>query len=455
MRYFPNVSCNCNWESDMKFKILIKQKSLVLSILYFIGILFCYFYSPKAGFSQTTRKLSLHECVDIALKKNPEMKSAKERLIRTRLQIREAYSSILPKLSTNFEYTHKDGTTLDNYIFSLSLQQPIFDQGKYFISRPQANLSIKISELSLEASKQNVLLRVIRAYINTLKAEEMLAIARDSKDRLAEHLRVTKRRFEVGQVAKNDVLRAEMELANSESDLIHSEKALVLSYETLKKIIFIEDENLLIRPIAYIHKDQRSMKEMIDIAYEKRPDYHQVVKAKDLTKKGISLAKTDFFPQVTIFGEYERSGESFFPDDDVFTVGGNISVPIFEGGIRGIKLRRARHDHSLSEYQEAEMKKQIRLEVIEAFLRLEDLLATLKAIDKQIEHAQENMRIVKLRYQEGEATNLDVLDANLLLVKARTDFVTLNYDILEARFAIEKAIGELTIEKIRETLEKE
>jgi TolC family type I secretion outer membrane protein len=445
----------------MEFKNFIKQNLLFSSILCLIGIFFCL----ETGFSQATKRLSLYECIDIALKRNPEIKSAKERLVQTRLRIREALSSILPKLSTDFEYTHQDGTTLphefssffpeDNYSFGLSLRQPIFDQGKYFILRPQANISVEISELGLESSKQNVLFDVIRAYINTLKAEEMLAIAEESKNRLVEHLRVTKRRFEVGQVAKNDVLRAEMELSNSESELIHSEKALALSYETLKKVIFIEDENLLIRPIAYIHKDRRSMKEMIDFAYEKRPDYHQLVRAKELAKKDVSLAKTDFFPKISIFGEYERSGEDFFPDDDVFTVGGSISVPIFEGGIRSVKLRRARHDHSLSEYKEAEMKKQIRLEVIESFLHMEDLLATLKAIDKQIEHAEENMRIVKLRYQEGEATNLDVLDANLLLVKARTDFATLNYDIMEARFAIDKAIGDLTVEKIIETLENE
>ncbi|MGA1842136.1 MAG: TolC family protein [bacterium] len=445
----------------MEFKIFIKQRLFFACILCLTGIIYWIFLCPETGFSQT-RKLSLYECMDIALKRNPEIKSAKERVIRTRLQIREAFSSILPKLSGDFEYTHQDGTTLfssffpdENYSFGLTLRQPLFDQGKYFILRPQADISVEISELSLDATKQNVLFGVVRAYISTLKAKEMLAIAKESKDRLAEHLRVTKRRFEVGQVAKNDVLRAEMELANSESELIHAEKALALSYETLRKIIFIEDENLLIDSISDIRKDQRSMNEMINNAYEKRPDYQQLVKGKELAQKGISLAKTDFFPMISIFGEYERSGEHFYPDDDIFTVGGSISIPIFEGGIRYVKLRRARHDHSLAEYQEAEMKKQVRLEVIETFLHMEDLLATLKAIDKQIEHAQENIRIVKLRYQEGEATNLDVLDANLLLVKARTDFVTLNYDIMEAGFAIDKAVGNLNEENIRETLEKE
>ena len=446
----------------MEFKIFIRKKLFISVALCLLGIILWIFFVPETGISQTTRNLSIYECIDIALKKNPEIKSAKERVIRTRLQIREAFSSILPKLSADLEYTYQDGTTLfssffphNNYSFGLTLQQPIFDQGKYFILRPQADISIEIAELSLEASKQSIILGIIKAYINTLKADETLAIAEESKDRLAEHLRVTQRRFEVGQVAKNDVLRAEMELANSESELIHAEKALALSYEALKKIMFFEDENLSIHPISYIHKDQRSMKEMIYNAYEKRPDYLQMVKAKELAQKGVSLAKTDFFPTISIFGEYEKSSEHFLPDNYTsYTVGGSISVPIFEGGIRSVKLGRARHDHSLAEYKEADMKKQVRLEVIEAFLHIEDLLATLKAIDKQIEHAQENMRIVKLRYQEGEATNLDVLDANLLLVKAKTDFATLNYDIMEAGFAVDKAVGNLTVENIRETLQE-
>ena len=425
---------------------------------------------PEWCFAQRIRRLNLTECLEIAIEKNPQIKSAEERLVRSRLQIREAYSSIFPKLSSDFEYTHQDeppsylssfplpadfSFPKDNYSLSLSLQQPLFDQGKYRVLKPQAEIGIEIETLGLESERQNIFMGVISAYLQTLKAEEMLIIARESRDRLAEHLRVTKRRFEVGQVAKNDVLRAEMELANVESDQIHAEKGLSLAYENLQKILFVEDERFSVIPVIYIKQGEMSLDEMIARAYQKRPDYMRVFKAKELARKGISLAKTDFFPMVALFGQYELSGDEFFPEDDVFVVGGSITLPIFEGGIRSVKLRRAHHDYTLSEYEEAEMKKQIRVEVIEAYLHLEDLLATLRAIDKQIEHAEENMRIVRLRYQEGEATNLDVLDANLLLVKARTDFVNINYDIIGARFAIDKAIGELSMERIRQSLGKE
>lgn len=433
----------------MKYSYISKKQFVVLSILCLLFIL----SSPV--FAQKMKRLSLLECLDIALVRNPAIKSAKEDLVKTRLQIRDAYSSIFPKITTDFNYTHLDRTPSpydDNYNFSVDLQQPIFDQGKYSVLKKQAYSSIEISQYGIEVVRQEVLFGVISAYFDTLKASEMVNIAKESRDRLAEHLRVTKRRFEVGQVAKNDVLRAEMELANAESELIHAHKGISLSSEYLQKALHLEDEPFSALSIDRIEADEMPMDEWIALAYQRRSDYLQMVKTKELARLGISFAKTDFFPFVSLFGRYSKSGERFYPDDEDITVGGSISLPIFEGGIRGARLRKARHDLSISEYGEAELKRQIRAEVIEAFLNLEDLKATLKAIDKQIEYAQENMRIVQVRYQEGEATNLDTLDANLLLVQAKTDFATSNYDIFGAQFAILKSVGDLTIDRIRRNL---
>ncbi|MGA1794360.1 MAG: TolC family protein [bacterium] len=443
----------------MKSRYDVCTQGCILTIAVLAAILTLSVPFPSRCRAQAVRPLSLIECLDIALEQNPSVNAARERVLQSRLRIPEARASMLPRLSTSLEYTHQDGDTLlaqffpdDNYGFSVSLQQPLFDQGKYLVLKPQAHLSIEISELEHETVTQNVLFGVVVAYLNTLKADEMLAIAREARERLTEHLRVTRRRFEVGQVAKNDVLRAEMELANAQSDLIHAEKALSLSYENLGKVIFWEEGPFTVLPVAGILEQEGEMEESINRAYERRPDYRAAVKSKELAGMGVTLAKRDFLPMVTLFGEYEKSGEDFFPDDETVTVGGSISLPLFEGGTRMVRLRRARHDHTLSGLQEIDQRKQVRLEVVQAFLRLDDLLATLKAIDKQIEHAQENMRIVKLRYQEGEATNLDVLDANLLLVKAKTDLATLNYDVMEARFAIDKAAGVLTGERIMERL---
>ena len=121
----------------MKYKAFTKHNSLLLSMLCLILILCCFFYAPETVSSQIINRLSLQECMDIAIKRNPEIKSAKERLMKAKLQVREAYSSILPKLDTNFEYTHQHGTTSlsalmsslypginypeDNYSFSLRI----------------------------------------------------------------------------------------------------------------------------------------------------------------------------------------------------------------------------------------------------------------------------------------------------------------------------------------------
>ncbi|MBN2373737.1 TolC family protein [bacterium] len=438
----------------MKYRYISKKLSVVFGILFLLIILFISLSSP--AFAQKMKRLSLPECMDIALSRNPAIKSAEENLIKARLQTRDAYSSILPKLSTGIDYAHFHSTPSphdDNYSFYVDLQQPIYDQGKYSVLKKQAYSSIEISESDLDIARQEVLSKVINAYLDTLKASEMVNIARESRDRLGEHLSVAKRRLEVGLVAKNDVLRAEMELANAESRLIHAGTGLSLSNEQLQKTLHMEDEPFSVASIERIAADEKTIGEWIELAYQKRPDYLQMLKRKELASLGISFAKTDFFPFVSLFGNYSKSGERFFPDEEDITVGGRISIPIFEGGIRYTRLRKARHDLSLSEYGEADLKRQIRADVMKAYLNLEDLKATLKAIDKQIEYAQENMRIVEIRYQEGEATNLDVLDANLLLEQAKTDFATLNYDFIMAQFAILKSTGGLTAETIRNSLQ--
>lgn len=455
----------------MKSKSISFCNPFLLKIFYFSLMLTIPFFSARKAFSEKPKELTLLECIEIALERNPAIQSAKENVIKARLQIKEAYSSILPKLSTSFQYTHLDthdesldpnlptsfqaffSTPDDSYDFNVDLSQPLYDKGKFSVLKKQAGLGVEISKHDLESVTQEVILGTISAYLNILKAQEAIVIATESRDRLIEHLRVTKRRFEVGQVAKNDVLRAEMELANAESGLIHAQKAVTSSREHLQKILFIGEEPFTILPITHLVIEEKDLDEMVAFSYQKRPDYLKVNTLKELAMKGISLAKTDFLPLVSLFGQYKRSGEDFFPDDDDVIVGGRVELPIFEGGIRWVRLSRARSDLAISKAQETDLKRQIKVEVVDAQLHLEDLKATLKAIDKQIEHARENLRIVQLRYQEGEATNLDALDANLLLVKARTDFSTLNYDIIKARFAILKAIGDLGIDKIRKVLE--
>ena len=151
----------------MQLKIDKNQYMFLLIFPGIIMILLILGFQPKWGFAQRLRRLNLIECLEIALEKNPQIKSAEERLVRSRLQIMEAYSSVLPKLSSDFTYTYQneppsylssfgDLFPNDNYSLSLSLQQPLFDQGKYRVLRPQAELGVEISKLGMESVKQNI-----------------------------------------------------------------------------------------------------------------------------------------------------------------------------------------------------------------------------------------------------------------------------------------------------------
>ncbi len=354
--------------------------------LFLISITFLFIFNSSFAYSQEKTELTLFQCLNIALERNPAINSARENLSKSKLLEREAYSSILPTLTTNLEYTHTDiniksdpgsnsdiniksdpgsnSQPEDNYSFTIELTQPLYDKGIFFTKKEQAYLSIDSSILDLDREKQVILSDVISAYLNILKAQEMIAIAEESKDRLVEHLKVTKRRFEVGYIAKNDVLRAEMELANAESELIHTQMNLALTHENLQSLLLMEEESFAALPLTLNWKEEDDVKKLLNIAYENRPDYLKVIKNKSLAEKGITLAKKEFLPDISLFGRYIKKGENFFPDDRETIIGGRINLPIFEGGIRAVKLRRARYDLSLAEYQEIELKRQIRAETI-------------------------------------------------------------------------------------------
>jgi len=171
------AGCNCG-ELAMKSRHDTTGHGCALTIVLFVVILSFLITFPAGCRAQAQTRLSMIECLDIALERNPSVNAAQERVLQSRLQIQEARASMLPRLSTSLEYTHQDTNPDrdpllaqffpdDNYGFSVSLQQPIFDQGKYLVLKPQARLGIEISELQRETVTQNVLSGVIAAYFNT------------------------------------------------------------------------------------------------------------------------------------------------------------------------------------------------------------------------------------------------------------------------------------------------
>jgi len=128
---------------------------------------------------------------------------------------------------------------------------------------------------------------------------------------------------------------------------------------------------------------------------------------------------------------------------------GELQIPIFEGTLRFSQVKEAKAEYRKSQWILEDLKREIHLQVMQALLDLQKFSASLKATEKQIILAKENLRRIKLQYKEGLASNLDVIDANTLLVKAKIGYTNLNYDQALAYFTMQLALGRLSADEVK------
>ncbi|MGA1874303.1 MAG: TolC family protein [bacterium] len=402
--------------------------------------------------SPALEQVSLDEAVCLAMQKNPTILAEEEELRKARLNITRAYAVAMPKVSSQLSASYDDAFTHEHsYGFSIGLSQPIYSQGKAGILKKQADINISKVQSQLLSTSQQVLFQTLRAFYGILKTKETLVITEEALSRLQEHLRVIQLRFEVGQVPETDILRVEAELASAEKDVIEARNNVKLAKEELKRYIGLKTPVEVIPPpslqMMVIDEESSLMKTALD----HRHDLRQVRLAQQFAQEGVRLARADFFPKLSLRINYIRNEDRFFPDERGMQYSGELEIPLFEGGLRFAQVKEANLEFRKVQLSLEELERDVHLQVTQASLDLDKVQASMKATEKEIASAEENLRRVTLQYREGLASNLDVIDANTLLVRAKTMYSSLNYDQAIAYFQLLSAIGCLDVNQVRKS----
>ncbi|MEA3471023.1 MAG: TolC family protein, partial [Thermodesulfobacteriota bacterium] len=182
-------------------------------------------------------RLSLTKSIEMALERSVIIHSAQEGVRASEAERKEARTSFLPQFSTSYTYTRLnespevpifDITTMsskmveagkkDNYNWDLELTQPIFTGGAILNSYEISKIDLEVSRLSETSATQDIVLEVKKAYYNILKAERILGLANQSVQQLQAHRDTAQSFYDVGIIPKNDLLYAEVKLANGNQD---------------------------------------------------------------------------------------------------------------------------------------------------------------------------------------------------------------------------------------------
>lgn len=329
----------------------------------------------------------------------------------------------------------------------LTAEQTIFDFGRTRSRVDQADARIDNAVRQEELARERQALDVISAFLSAKRADELRLVAEESLATAKDHRRVAGDQYDFGVVAKNDVLAADVQVANAESALIVAENQVELARSRLAlRMGYPGDRSLAPAPGPFPIPPEGApppLSESLRAALEKRNELRAQGALIREGESAVSAARTEFTP--TFFGQGGFSYESndLNPHKSVFSILMGGKVNLFSGFADDASLRQSRLTVDRRKDALGKLQDEIALEVKAAHLFVTEAEKRKAVAEVAVARAEENLRIQNDRYKEGLAISTEVLDAQTLLTRAKVDRQNAAYDLHEARYRLLAARGEL------------
>jgi TolC family type I secretion outer membrane protein len=390
-------------------------------------------------------ELSLEESIKMALNSNPAIKIADADRKSAELQINVAKGGKLPALtlehSDNLAHSGPDSDT--DFVNSISLKLNLYSGGKTESDIATAKLKLKVTDSVVAQSKQQIKLEATNGYFTILQTQNTVKVSQEAVDQMETHLKNTRAQYNVGTAAKSDVLRSEVELANNQQNLIKAQNAYELAISNLNNVIGLPlDTKVQVKDEFKYEKYNLSLTESINYALSHRPEVIQEDYNIDVAKETIKYAKGGRLPDISATaktGWHDRD----FPgaDNNNWSVGLLATWTPFDSGVTNAKVKQSDSGLIKALEQARQTKDSVQLDVRQAYLNMVEAEKRISTSQVTVEQAEEDFKIQQVRYSAGVGTNVDVIDAQVALTRAKTNYIQAMYDFNTSKANLVKAMG--------------
>lgn len=405
---------------------------------------------------------TLDRAVQRALSSNLGLQSAQEDIKAAMARKNARGTDFFPTFNLTYQYVRNDdkqsvtelGTVRPQNEYSITgkLTQSLFEGFSILNRYKISDLSLQVSEASEQVYRQDIIYGTMDAYFSLLKSRKLWEIAQETINEIEAQRKDAKNFYEVGITPLNDLLQAEVELANAKQELVVSRNNLQTD-----EAIF---NNLLRRPInapVYLEDILHFTPFDYDIEYcfGQAEIHRRELDIADLelqiAQKEFEISKKGFFPSISLEGRYVQQGTDWDAKGGLGVLGEssfwNITAVatwnFFEWGRTYYGAEEQIYRVSQARLERFQLLDDIRLEVKESYLKMREAETNVKAIEVAIAQAEENFRINRERYKEQIATQTDVLIAQTLLSRTRTNYFNALYDYEIAKAELFRAMGHL------------
>lgn len=453
-----------------------KSRSGASSSISIISLLIGTVLISSMSISAQSIKISMKDAVQTALENNREIKIASLSANQSQVKVREAYGNLMPEISAEGTYIRNtklpvfylpsaffgnpDGGSIpiqigekNIYEGYLKFQMPLFNAAIYPGIRA-AKTGESISQEILKGAKVKTVAEVKKAYLWVLVLKQHLNLAEESFKRAQQRLEDIKRLYRQGLAADVDTLTAYIGTTTIKPVISKLKNSATNSLNGLKYLMgFSSDKNIeLTDSLSYtIETTSESLDEALLTALGNRYELNALRFSVEAAEELKSVEYSGHLPSLSAFGRIKIEAQSSnyrFADYQWPTssfIGLQLSVPIFSGFKINSKVEQAEIEKNKAEEQLKNFKEYLTVEVKTFLSALIESQENVKVQSKTVKLAERNYSLMQSRFKNGLSKLSDLLDAELVLKEANTNYTNEVYNLLTAKAEFDKVIGSVSV----------
>ncbi|MDT8340381.1 MAG: TolC family protein [Longimicrobiales bacterium] len=396
--------------------------------------------------------LTLDEVIERALVTDPAAVQAATSVSLAEANQLQARGTLLPTVNSSFTFANSSNQRFDqttgqlvsqNYSAQLQANYELFGGGRRLLQMRSAGAGMDAAQAGLRAQRFNTILNATATYFAAAAADDLLRAAEGRLERARQQLVFAETRLEVGNATSSDVLRAELEVSNSELAVLQARTSLEANRLQLGRLAGLEGE---VSPSADALPDRAPALPDEDIlvarALRSSPEVvaaRAQVNAASADRLG---AWTGYIPSVRFIGGYDWFAFQFPPDRRSWAFRLVASLPLFNGFQRETGIMRVNAQLRAAEARAADADRAVRTLLRTAYRAVRTREREVEIADRGVALAREDLRVQEDRYQLGVANIVDLQTSQLALADAEAAAVVARQALGTALAELEAILGE-------------
>ena len=390
--------------------------------------------------AQTTQKITLQQAVELSFKNSSNLKISNAKISDAVAVAREAKDRILPDVKITGSYLRLGGAVVNfknsqsnnnsngspkvnQALYGIAnVSMPLYAGGRIKYGIESAKYLEEAARLNADNDKEAIAYNAILAYTNLYKAFGTVLLFKQNLDASVKRDSTFSRLEQNGLLARNDLMKAQLQTSNIELSLLEAENNLSIANVNMAIMLGLPENMVIETDSNFINekRDLRPFPETETLALQNRKDIQALALQKKAAAVGIKLAKAETYPSVALTGGYVAADiPKLITITNAVNIGIGLQYNIASLWKTNTKLQQAQSREIQIAAGEQILNDQIRLQVNKDYQNYLLAQKKIEVNEKAILQATENYRITKNKYDNSLVTVNDLIDADVLLLQTK------------------------------------